>query len=59
MEVMKMTRIWKIIAVAASAGYMFQFAGCFQENGIGNTMFKVGGQLQALINQYLPFLTTT
>ena len=54
-----MTRIWKIIAVAASAGYMFQFAGCFQENGIGNTMFKIGGQLQALINQYLPFLTTT
>jgi len=49
-----MTRIWKIIAVAASAGYLLQFAGCFQSHGMGNTMFKIGANLQALIQQYLP-----
>ena len=53
-----MTRMWKIIAVAASAGYLLQFAGCFNSHGIGNTMFKVSANLQALINQYLPFLST-
>ena len=55
MEVMKMTRLWKIIAVVATSAYLLQYPGCFTNTGNGfNFLTNIpGGQsLAQILQQY-------
>ena len=60
MEVMKMTRIWKMIAVALSSAYLLQLGGCLTGKGL-NLIENIPGpttDLWQTIQSYIPGLGT-